>query len=350
MKDTYFIKVDFNKEQYITNKEGNIHFYLKRGFSVEPDEIKILSSNTILIDGVFNGPPFLDNDNKIYSLDHHKGIIRSFTLSSCEQALLLIYKGFNINEEPWNVYGNEPDLDTILVAWIFLNNLIITENKDNIRHDITRLVRVEGLIDSQGYSFLDYLGYNEEIIEAELRKINKILEQEKSLKENNEWEKIDPFEYVKNVLCKIDMMFFEENTPSDIEFNQIEVIPIHKKNVIVSCKSSASIYEIEKILRQKYKSKLALIILQSSSNKYTIKLTNEFLNKNLFSLYSKLNKFDKTVKSSDPTNVWGGSDLIGGSPRKAKTSLSINEIGDIAKQVFFQKLFLFNNIFNFIKK
>ena len=57
------------------------------------------NKGTIFLDGAAKGEPFMDASRGIYNLDHHEGCVRSFTLSTCEQAMILIRKGLDLDGE-----------------------------------------------------------------------------------------------------------------------------------------------------------------------------------------------------------------------------------------------------------
>jgi hypothetical protein len=40
--------------------------------------------------------PFMDLEKQIYNFDHHEGCKRPFTLSTCEQVLVMILKGMDL--------------------------------------------------------------------------------------------------------------------------------------------------------------------------------------------------------------------------------------------------------------
>ena len=64
----------------------------------------------------------MDHERQVYNFDHHEGCVRAFTLASCEQTLVMYMKGLDLQGREWNIFANEPDLDTILAIWILLNH------------------------------------------------------------------------------------------------------------------------------------------------------------------------------------------------------------------------------------
>jgi len=43
----------------------------------------------------------------VFNLDHHEGVIRRFTLSACEQAMILVLRGLDLRERPWTILANQ---------------------------------------------------------------------------------------------------------------------------------------------------------------------------------------------------------------------------------------------------
>ncbi|MGH0029767.1 MAG: hypothetical protein ACQGVC_08245, partial [Myxococcota bacterium] len=58
--------------------------------AVSRSEAAALGERVILLDGAGSFGPLIDNEQQLYNLDHHAGCERLFTLSTCEQALLLV--------------------------------------------------------------------------------------------------------------------------------------------------------------------------------------------------------------------------------------------------------------------
>ena len=71
-----------------------------------------LGERIVLLDGAGTFGPLLDNDKKIYNLDHHWGCERLFTLSTCEQALLLVLKDRDAPADAFLALLDHPDVRT----------------------------------------------------------------------------------------------------------------------------------------------------------------------------------------------------------------------------------------------
>ncbi|MBN1114682.1 MAG: hypothetical protein JXA66_05020 [Oligoflexia bacterium] len=326
----YYIKNDEKSGTHIAVSAGpaELQIYIKKGLTVSDKEAANYGRNTIFIDGVFDGPPFLDNDKAMYSLDHHKDVIRAFTLSTCEQALVMLAKGFSLGNNKWNIYINEPDLDAVLAIWIFSNYERIMNNINNV----ARFVRVEGIIDVHGFTMFNLLGYSDETLAYEIERIEKLLEKENRLKANGLWKNTDYFEYTADLLQRLDDMFFPNLKELTPDYTDLYETTIEGNYLIKACRFRGSIYELEKILKEKYGSNLLVIIMEKEKGHYTLKIANDFISGNLLPLYDELNRHD--AKTEKDKNQWGGSDIIGGSPRASGSGLTTKQVFEITKQVY----------------
>jgi hypothetical protein len=59
----------------------NIRLRLDIGIAVREGARRRYPQQTIFIDGAFSGPPFMDHAKRQYSIDHHAGCVRMFTLA-----------------------------------------------------------------------------------------------------------------------------------------------------------------------------------------------------------------------------------------------------------------------------
>lgn len=333
------VKDDDNSKPVIIKKDTpNVRLNIVKGLSVTPAQLKKYKERTIFVDGVYNGAPFVNNEKQIYSLDHHEGIIRNFTLSSCEQALIMVMKGLTLDEGTWNIYVNEPDLDAVLSIWVLCNYRELIELKETILQKTVRLVRVEGIIDVHGFTMSDFTGYASSTFDTEKEIIDKLMEQERILKGKHEWNKIDYTKYTMLMLGKIDIVIYgqDKEKKKAMTIREIKNFSMRNSKYIIICESASGIYEVEESLKNKYPGKVGIIILRSSydNKRYTLRLANDFISPDLSELYKELNKIDKAVTKSDEGNKWGGSENIGGSPRLTGSYLSPTDIEKACRKIY----------------
>ena len=113
-----------------------------RDLSLTAGAARKADEGTIFLDGVAQSEPFMDLERRVYNLDHHEGCLRNFTLSTCEQALVLVARGLDLREKPWQVYTNDPDLDVVLAVWVLCNSMHLQAEDSAIRNSVVPLVNV----------------------------------------------------------------------------------------------------------------------------------------------------------------------------------------------------------------
>ncbi len=338
------IQVEGAKTPVIIKKDTpDVHIIVKKGLTVTQSQLKKYKDRTIFIDGAFKGAPFINNERFLYNLDHHEGVIRNFTLSSSEQAMIMVLKGLTLDEGIWDIYINDPDLDALLAVWVLSNYRELLELKDTIEQKVVRIVRTEGIIDVHGFTMSEFTGYAPTTFDTEKSIIEKLIEQEKELKASGRWNKIDFVKYTMMMLSKIDIVIYGQDREKKVNrsVNEISKIKMLNSKYIIICESDAGIYDVEMSLKVRYPGKVGIIILRADydKKKYTIRLSNEFISPDLRPLYKALNKADKFVKMFDNSNKWGGSDTIGGSPRKTGSGLTPQEIEKVCKKIYCKRTF-----------
>jgi len=328
-----YLRKEDDDGPYLTCVEAsNIKVRIERGLAVTASAARKYPKGTIFLDGAAQGEPFIDAARGIYNLDHHEACVRSFTLATCEQAMVVIMKGLDLEGESWTVYGNEPDLDTVLAVWMLLNHRRIADEDPSLRRQLMPLVRLQGVIDGHGLELTELAGLPEDLQETTLATINSLRAHELELKRKGRWESADLLDFTAAALQQIDELYY---TPGDFEdlcdVEELGRVWISSQRFALACRSEAGIYEVEEHLRALHGERLGLLILQKTLTTYTLRQTDTFLPTSLGSLYERLNLFDSSV---DDGNRWGGSDDIGGSPRASGTPLSLGEIMGICRWVF----------------
>ncbi len=336
LPDRYSIRPAEEDKRYLCCVEApEVKVFVQRGFSVKSVAAKKYPEGTIFLDGASQGEPFLDLSRQVLNLDHHEGCIRTFTLATCEQALLLTLRGLDIKERPWTIYANEPDLDTVLAIWVLLNGMHLRGEKTRIRRKIIPLVRLEGLIDAHGLELQEFSGFPEDLLQRTSKRLQRLLDEEKQLKASGSWNEIDFLNYTAEQLRSVDRMIYPsdyfEGLRSVEEILRVDLTP---NRTAVLCRSGSGIYELETDLKKLYGKRLGLVILQKDPKTYTVRQVDPFLPDTLEAVYRKLNILDPSVSSVDSENRWGGSAEIGGSPRRDGSRLSPQEIAYACQQAF----------------
>ncbi len=328
----YLLKED-DKGPYLTCVEAsNIAVRIERGLTVSASAAHKYPKGTIFLDGAAQGEPFMDAAKGIYNLDHHEACVRAFTLATCEQAMIVILKGLDLDDERWNVWANEPDFDTVLAIWLLLNHRRLDAEDPTLRRRMMPIVRLQGVIDAHGFELDELTAFPEQLQKSTLAIINDLRSEELALKGQGEWGTTDLLEFVHSSLRQLDELAY---TPGDFEglreVEELARVRIAANRLGVVCRSEAGVYEVEEHLKELHGDRLGLLILQKDGRTYTIRQVDPFLHTNLDDVYERLNLLDPAV---DGDRRWGGSSDIGGSPRGAGTHLSVDEIVEICRWVY----------------
>ncbi len=325
----YTLRERDGKRELICRESPSMAVRVERGLSIPGPAARKSPSGSIFLDGVVQEGPFLDVEKHIYNLDHHQGCVRSFTLATCEQAMVVVRKGLDLQGRDWTIYANEPDLDTVLAIWVLLNHIHINDKDGGIRSRIMPLVRLQGTIDAHGLEMQDLCGYSEELREATFAELERLRAGEIELKKEGRWQECDFLEYTAGVLRTLDALVYPERHFEEVlEVEELARADIGDRSLAIVCRSDAGIYEVERYLRRVHGKRLGIIVLQKDARTYTLRQVDAFLPASLEIIYERLNLLDTTAGSRSSGNRWGGSSEIGGSPRTTGTKLTPQQIAD----------------------
>ncbi|MFQ5528685.1 MAG: lysostaphin resistance A-like protein [Thermoanaerobaculia bacterium] len=323
----YLLRSDEDGPYLTSRVTPEVRVRLQLDYSVSGAAARKAPPGTIFLDGAAQGEPFLDHERRIFNLDHHEGVIRRFTLSACEQATVLVLRGLDLRERPWTIFANQPDLDTVLAIWVLLNSVHLREEEPALWRACMPLIRVEGLIDSQGLELMEFSGMGEERLQRTLDQIAELRRIESEARAEDGPERNAGTESLVALLEAIDRMvypegFFEPLPPVE----ELALEELSEGRIVVVCRCDCGIYEAEPVLKRLYGKRLAVIVLEREEGFFTLRQTDTFLPSNLEQVYRTLNLLDPTVSNSRAANRWGGSGEIGGSPRGSATRLRPAEI------------------------
>ncbi len=296
--------------------------------SISRSEAISLGERVILLDGAGNFGPLIDNDRDLYNLDHHAGCERLFTLSTCEQALLMVQSGLELSEGDWTLYANDPDLDTVLAIWCLLNHRRLRELRPEARDVLLPLLRLEGAIDANGHDLALLCGLPTALLEQTQLRIDDLLARERGLKQTGSWGSKNVHAYTIEMLRAVDALVyrgedFGDYTRIEEIYGHVEVAP---RRVAVACRDRSGIYQVEQHLKARWGDQLSLIALENQPGQYTLRRVNSVAGPQLEPAYDFLNRIDAAVDGRPAGKRWGGSRDIGGSPRPQGTALSAEEV------------------------
>jgi hypothetical protein len=287
-------------------------------------EARRLGPRVVLLDGAGRFAPLIDADAQVYNLDHHQGCVRAFTLATCEQALVLIVKGVELDKGDWSIFANEPDLDTVLAIWLVLNHRRMSRLSDDAKSALFPLLRLEGAIDAHGTAFAEYCGIGEPAFADAQRRLDELVRLDRTLRATPD---LPVIARCAELLRLTDEIVF---TPDELEtYRPIEEVYGHvalgRERVAVACRDESGIYEVESRLRDVWGSRLGVVVLENAPRRYTLRVPGVIGALNLGAAYAVLNWVDPAVERSSG-ELWGGADEIGGSPRERGSELSPGDV------------------------
>lgn len=298
----------------------NIRLLYRKGRTHSRHSGRSLGRQVVFLDGACNGAPFMDHGRRQYSLDHHAGCLRPFTMATCMQAATMVWMGMPLDEGSWRLVINGVDLDSLMSAWVLMNHAELARDERAGLASAMPLLQVEGMIDANGLDAGILLGMDTDLRrerEALLTPLARRCREIQSLPAR------DAGDAIGELLDTMDTLMLPPGLLEGLEdITETGRVPLTNGAVALCCLSRRGIYETEEFLKGRLGSLLGLLVLTDGTGQYTIRLVSRFLRGSLEALWKHLNNLDPAVRGGkDPRNRWGGSSDIGGSPRQTGSEL-----------------------------
>ena len=333
--DRYRIKQERDGEVLTCVEAPTVTVRVKQGFCVTANAARSFPPGSIFLDGAAQGKPFIDPKRQIYNLDHHEGCVRAFTLSTCEQAMVLIRKGLDLRRRDWTVYANDADLDTVLALWVLLNHIRLNEGDGETRARIMPLLRLQGIVDAQGLELQDLCALPPDLLAETQAAIDELRAHELALKRRGRWQSSDLLRHAADRLRAIDELIYPPQHFEDVaDVEELVRTEIAGDSVAIVCRSRSGIYEVERELRRLHGRRLGVVVLQRDATAYSVRQVDPYLPGSLEKVYAHLNLIDPAAGGHRSGNRWGGSADIGGSPRSSGTRVSPEQIARACEHAF----------------
>jgi hypothetical protein len=312
-----------------------VRLSVDREHSFSESDAQKLGPRTVLLDGVGQFGPTVDNARQLYNLDHHEHVIRAFTLATCEQALVLVLKGLELDKGDWTIYANEPDLDTLLAIWVLLNYRRVRTLSPEARDRLAPLLRMEGAIDSNGAEIGEWCGLPAEELSRTRELLERLFEREQAIKRRGAWREIDLVQFTLRMLGEIDHLIYSPEELGEVASVEHDYghVDIGRDKMAIVVRDPGGIYEVERKLRSIWGDRLGLIALHKDHRQYTLRRPG-LADIDLSRAYRRLNLLDRAVDGRPPEKRWGGSDDIGGSPRPGGSALAPHELLRVLEQSY----------------
>jgi hypothetical protein len=336
LPERYVIREHDGKRILFCLEAPNIKVQVEPGLTVSSSAVRKSPPGTIYLDGVAQAEPFMDLEKQIYNFDHHEGCVRPFTLSTCEQVLVMILKGMDLRGRDWRVFATEPDLDTILAIWLILNHVRVQQKEFTGLNRLCALVRLEGIIDSHGLEMTSFSGFPPKSLAKTKKMIDYLRAEEVDLKSKGIWKENALLEYAALILHKVDRIIYKSGELEDIkDVRELARVLFGHNRIAAVVETQLGIYELESYLSRLYGESLGLVILKNEEGTYTLRRWDPFMPGDLNAVYKILNFIDPAVRGRAEGNKWGGSADIGGSPRgDGGTKLTPLQIAKACRDAF----------------
>jgi hypothetical protein len=320
----------------VCDEAPRVKVQVRRDYAFSLSEAKELGERVILLDGAGAFGPLLDNKRRLYNLDHHQECERTFTLATCEQALLMVTSGLDLAEGDWRIFANEPDLDTVLALWCLLNHVRLKNLRAKARDILYPLIRLEGAIDANGTELAEVCGLPKAVYEKASRGLGELLERERGVKGGGDWQTLDLDAYTAEMLGVIDRMIYSvEDFRGYASIEEVYGhVEIGERSVAVLCRDDSGIYAVEKLLKERWGDQLGVVALEREPSHYTLRRASTLSDIDLNDAYRLLNQLDPHVDGRPPGKRWGGSENIGGSPRQGGSAFGPSELLRVLGQAF----------------
>ena len=300
-----------------------IRFYLEpKTIRSWPDFVDSKPNFSIALDGYVKGPPQFLIQGPYANFNHHEGVARIATRSTCAQVYFYICLGlldtFQKNGEPHaNVYFNDVDQDVCLSCWLLRNS----DKLDKLRIDsvLFQLIMFEDILDASAGAY----PINPE--RPLLRKQAWIYEPYTRARSDGgiyHMPKNDMMQILRSVCNRIDSAIKGQGVQMDLD-TTFETIGGGKGWQFIIEEGS---YARTQLFSEGVKAYVSLIGGREGFYSYTIGKMSPFIQFPIVRIYEALNKAEDLTSQN---NCWGGSPIIGGSPRKTGSRLSPDKIEKI---------------------
>ncbi|MDQ3932155.1 MAG: hypothetical protein M3252_04870 [Actinomycetota bacterium] len=272
------------------------------------EEFKRLPAPAVALDGYVEGPPRQNPTHA--SFDHHTGVDRLATRATCEQVALAIRFGpLQLIEDPdrLHVHVNHADEDVCLSVWLLEHQDAIDEPR------IRRLVDAEGLLDTTGGCYVpvtdqDFLGQLAWIFAPCQRRPNTVATMARTIREVGR--RLGRFAAGKAQKARTASAY-------TVLERRGRVAAIEEHGPLA--RAQLRQVGIDLFVSRRY---------HKGRVEFSIGKTSPYVAFNLPRAFQELNR----LEGCEGDDVWGGSETIGGSPRRGGTRLGVATILDVLER------------------
>jgi hypothetical protein len=276
----------------------------------------------IALDGYVKGPPRFLIQGPYANFNHHEGVARIATRSTCAQVYFYICLGlletFQKHGQPHaNVYFNDVDQDVCLSCWLLKNSeKLIKLRVDSV---LFQLIMFEDILDASAGAY----PINPQ--RPLLRKQAWIYEPYTRARADGSLYQMSEDDMLKilwSVYDRIDAAVEGQSKEIDLDTAFKTIGGGEGWQFIVE----KGTYARTKLFSEGVKAYVSLLESREGSYSYTIGKMSPFIKFPVVRIYEALNAAENLTAQD---NCWGGSPIIGGSPRKTGSRLPPDKIEKI---------------------
>ena len=274
----------------------------------------------LALDGYVEGPSRWDWDGPWGTLDHHAGVERLRTGASCEQTAAAVRLGLWDRLGPdrsLDVHLNDCDADTCLSVWLLRHPGRATEAP------VEALVRWEGRLDARGGCALGL------VPEAYLRYLAWVFEPYVAWRHDARADvgAAAQADVIDRVGERIDAWADGDAEELDVD-SGYEVLRRTEHAVAVAERGPHARLAIQADGRSCY----VAVRDHGGRTVMTVDRVDDEVPLDLLDVWDDLNELEG--RGPDHDDRWGGGDLIGGSPRRSGTTLTVERVCDVVERRF----------------
>lgn len=297
----------------------SLRLVCRPGRTVTWSKFQAYPARSIAVDGFCSGPPRATKDGLRININHHEGVDRFATRSSCDQALILVkmglYERLQDDDRPAaTLYVNDCDQDVAFATYVLMH----PDHAD--RPKLKQLIRLEDLLDMSSGLYPVRKKWHL------IRQLNWITEEYTDLRAKGQLGTLNAAEMEALILRmhrRIRAALFGrvKEISVDTEFERLEE---HGGWVLVrETGRQARLGMAEAGI------KAFVTVMEAGEGRwrYALGRLSHFIPFPLGELYEALNAAEGIGRRD--VDRWGGSENSGGSPRKAGSSLTPEMVGAV---------------------
>ncbi len=288
---------------------------------------------SIALDGSVRGGPNFNLHTKHINFDHHDGVVREATMSTAMQVYFAIKGGLmeSFKEKGKvraNIYINDTDQDTSLAVWLLVNYKKF-EGTQSIPH-INRLLALNDRWDITGGAFP--MNLDDELVRhhcwvfqpyTDLRKSGELARATSQVMRDN----------LEAVLGRLNKFLMGEAGEATLDIRHEILYDSPEFKIVDEIGGNDARY----YLYSKGLNAFISIVAHRPDGRHvcTVGRRSQYIPFPVNALYDDFN----SAEGRSRENGWNGSDIIGGSGREHGTSLSWEQLRDIAKERLIKEKF-----------